>query len=128
MILPVGIALSAETDFDRLLEQILIEAKIAANTDAGTLYLRNDDKLEFAIVLTDSLGVALGGTTGNPITFPPLSLYDADGNPEHEKRCQLCGAHRAVGQGGGCVQRAGFRLFSHEKIRRAERLPDHARC
>jgi sigma-B regulation protein RsbU (phosphoserine phosphatase) len=81
VILPVGIALSAETDFDRLLEQILIEAKIAANTDAGTLYLRNDDKLEFAIVLTDSLGVALGGTTGNKITFPPLPLYDADGNP-----------------------------------------------
>ncbi len=81
VIFPVGIALSAVTDFDRLLEQILIEAKIAANTDAGTLYLRNNDKLEFAIVLTDSLGVALGGTTGNPIKFPPLSLYDADGNP-----------------------------------------------
>ena len=70
VILPVGIALSAESDFDRLLEQILIEAKIAANTDAGTLYLRNDDKLEFAIVLTDSLGVALGGTTGNPSVQP----------------------------------------------------------
>jgi sigma-B regulation protein RsbU (phosphoserine phosphatase) len=81
VILPVGIALSAETDFDRLLEQILIEAKIAANTDAGTLYLRNEDKLEWAIVLTDSLGVALGGTTGNKITFPPLPLYDADGKP-----------------------------------------------
>jgi sigma-B regulation protein RsbU (phosphoserine phosphatase) len=81
VILPVGIALSAETDFDRLLEQILIEAKIAANTDAGTLYLRDDDKLEWAIVLTDSLGVALGGTTGNKITFPPLPLYGADGNP-----------------------------------------------
>ena len=81
VILPVGIALSAETDFDRLLEQILIEAKIAANTDAGTLYLRDDDKLEWAIVLTDSLGVALGGTTGNKITFPPLPLYGPDGGP-----------------------------------------------
>jgi sigma-B regulation protein RsbU (phosphoserine phosphatase) len=82
VILPVGIALSAETDFDRLLEQILIEAKIVANADAGTLYLRtDDDKLQFAIVLTDSLGVALGGTTGNPITFPPLPLYGPDGEP-----------------------------------------------
>ena len=80
VILPVGIALSAETDFDRLLEQILIEAKAVANTDAGTLYLRNGDSLDFAIVLTDSLGVALGGTTGNLITFRPLPLY-VDGEP-----------------------------------------------
>lgn len=82
VILPVGIALSAETDFDRLLEEILIEAKIVGNADAGTLYLRNDkDELEFAIVLTDSLGIALGGTTGAPILFPPLPLYNADGQP-----------------------------------------------
>ncbi len=80
VILPVGIALSAETDFDRLLEQILIEAKAVANADAGTLYLSNGDVLDFAIVLTDSLGVALGGTTGNPITFRPLPLY-VDGEP-----------------------------------------------
>lgn len=82
VILPVGIALSAETDFDRLLEEILIEAKIVGNADAGTLYLRNEkDELEFAIVLTDSLGIALGGTTGAPILFPPLPLYNADGQP-----------------------------------------------
>ncbi len=80
VILPVGIALSAETDFDRLLERILIEAKTVANADAGTLYLRtDDDKLKFAIMLTDSLGVALGGTTGKEIPFPPLPMYLADG-------------------------------------------------
>lgn len=82
VILPVGIALSAETDFDRLLERILLEAKSTANTDAGTLYLRTDDnRLEFAIVRTDSLNIALGGTTGNPITFPYLRLYQEDGQP-----------------------------------------------
>jgi phosphoserine phosphatase RsbU/P len=82
VILPVGIALSAETDFDRLLERILIEAKTVANADAGTLYLRTDeDKLKFAIMLTDSLGVALGGTTGKEIPFPPLPMYLPDGKP-----------------------------------------------
>ena len=82
VILPVGIALSAETDFDRLLERILIEAKTVANADAGTLYLRtDDDKLKFAIMLTDSLGVALGGTTGKDVPFPPLPMYLADGKP-----------------------------------------------
>ncbi len=82
VILPVGIALSAETDFDRLLERILLEAKSTANTDAGALYLRTDDnRLEFAIVRTDSLNIALGGTTGNPITFPFLNMYLEDGQP-----------------------------------------------
>jgi sigma-B regulation protein RsbU (phosphoserine phosphatase) len=82
VILPVGIALSEETDFDRLVERILLEAKKVANADAGTLYLHtDDDKLKFAIMLTDSLGVALGGSTGKPITFKPLPLYMENGEP-----------------------------------------------
>jgi sigma-B regulation protein RsbU (phosphoserine phosphatase) len=82
VILPVGIALSEETDFDRLLERILLEAKKVANADAGTLYLHTlDDKLQWAIVLTDSLGVALGGSTGKAITFKPLPLYMENGEP-----------------------------------------------
>ncbi len=84
VVLPTSLALTAETDFNRLLEHILIEAKRTCHADAATLYLRDGDHLKFSIVLTDSLGVALGGTTGRPVTFPPLPLYDADtGEPNY---------------------------------------------
>ncbi|HEX3596722.1 MAG TPA: HD domain-containing phosphohydrolase [Polyangiaceae bacterium] len=73
----VGIALSAERNKDRLLEMILVEAKTLCNADGGTLYLStDDDHLKFAIMRTDSLGIALGGTTGAPIAFPPIPMTD----------------------------------------------------
>lgn len=72
----VGIALSAEANRERLMEIILLEAKALCNADGGTLYVRNEDRLEFAIMRTESLGIALGGTTGKPIAHPPLVLRD----------------------------------------------------
>jgi sigma-B regulation protein RsbU (phosphoserine phosphatase) len=84
VILPMGIALSTETDFDRLLERILLEAKSVCKADAGTLYMRTgDNKLRFAIVRTESLGIALGGTSGNPVNFPTIPLYLESGDPNH---------------------------------------------
>ena len=78
-IIPLGIALSAEKNFDRLLERILLEAKSICNADAGTLYLRtNDNHLKFAIMRTESLRIALGGTTGKDVPFPPLNMYDPE--------------------------------------------------
>ena len=81
----VGILLSAERNRDRLVEKILVEAKHLCQADGGTLYLRtDDDHLGFAMRRTDSLGIALGGTTGKPIPFPRLPLYDKQGNPNHK--------------------------------------------
>jgi HD-GYP domain-containing protein (c-di-GMP phosphodiesterase class II) len=82
----VGIALSSERNKDRLLEMILLEAKSLCNADGGTLYLRtDDDHLKFVIMRTDSLGIALGGTTGVPIAFPPIPLIDVlTGKPNHK--------------------------------------------
>ena len=83
-LIDLGIALSAERNHDRLLEQILLGAKELTNADGGTLYLRTDDnKLAFEILRNDTLKTAMGGTTGKPITFPPLSLYREDGTPNH---------------------------------------------
>ncbi|MBM3581424.1 MAG: GAF domain-containing protein, partial [Alphaproteobacteria bacterium] len=84
-LIDIGIALSAERDFNRLMEMILLEAKAIANADGGTLYIRtDDDKLKFEIMRTDSLNIALGGTTGKPITFPPLNMHDPQtGAPNH---------------------------------------------
>ena len=79
LLLRVGVALSAETDTNRLLETILLEAKDLTRADGGTLYLRQDeDSLHFAIMRTDSLGIAIGGTTGLPATLPPIPLRDPD--------------------------------------------------
>lgn len=79
VILPLGIALSAEKEFDRLLEQIVIQARTICRADAGTLYLLTNGFLRFAIVRTESLGLAYGGSTGRPVPFPPLPLYDVRG-------------------------------------------------
>jgi HD-GYP domain-containing protein (c-di-GMP phosphodiesterase class II) len=85
LLLRVGVALSAETDTNRLLETILLEAKELTRADGGTLYIRQDeDSLHFAIMRTDSLGIAIGGTTGRPATLPPIPLRDPEtGAPNH---------------------------------------------
>ncbi len=85
VIIPIGIALSAEKDPDLLIEKILVEAKAVCNADAGTLYLRTDDDcLKFEIMHTDSLKIRMGGSTGPEITIPPLHLHDPEsGAPNH---------------------------------------------
>ncbi len=78
------VALSAERNFDRLSEVILKNAKELANADGGSLYLVNEtrDALDFSIVLTDSLGIAQGGTSGTPIAMNSVPLYN-DGRENH---------------------------------------------
>lgn len=76
----IGVALAKEHDRNRLVETILLEAKRLCNADGGTLYLVAGDCLDFAMIHNDSLGVARGGTTGNPIELPPIPLY-RDGQP-----------------------------------------------
>ena len=77
----IGVALSSERDINRLLETILIASKRITNADAGTLYLMEKEALKFEIMRTDSLGIAMGGTTGKPIPFPPIQLHDENGKP-----------------------------------------------
>ena len=78
----VGAALSQERDINALLEKILRAAKEISNADGGTLYrLIDGEKLQFEIVLNDSLGIALGGTTGNVISFYPIKLHDDENRP-----------------------------------------------
>jgi sigma-B regulation protein RsbU (phosphoserine phosphatase) len=85
IVVTMGITLSTEADFEKLLERILTESKRVCNADAGTLYLRTEENaLRFAIVITDSLGIRLGGSSGNPVTFPTLPLYDeTTGEPNY---------------------------------------------
>ncbi len=81
-LIKIGIALSAEKDLDSLLQHILLEAKSMANADAGTMYLHTGkDALKFSIVLNDTLSIAQGGNTGEPIDLPDIPLLQEDGSP-----------------------------------------------
>ena len=79
----IGAALSKERDIERLLENILIAAKTITHADGGTLYRVTNDRqaLRFEILRTDSLRIAMGGSSGNPINFPNLPLFDGQGKP-----------------------------------------------
>jgi GAF domain-containing protein len=78
-VIPIGLALSAEKDFNRLLETLVVEAQSVTHADAGTLYLLEDGVLKFVILRNISLDLAMGGTSGNPISFYPVKLYNDDG-------------------------------------------------
>lgn len=78
-VIPIGVALSAEKDFNRLLESLVAEAQSVTNADAGTLYLLEDNALRFVILRNASLRIEMGGTSGNEITFNPVPLYNKDG-------------------------------------------------
>ncbi len=81
----IGLALSAEQDRNRLLEMIVELARSLTNADAGTLYIVDPTgmKLEFVVLQNDTMGVRLGGTSGNPVTLPPVHLYREEGEPNH---------------------------------------------
>lgn len=92
----IGASLSKERDLSRLLEKILVAAKAITQADGGTLYLMSEDKcrLHFEIVRTDTLGIAFGGSSGEPISskFPDLPLYRDDGSPNNS----MVAAHAAI--------------------------------
>ncbi len=84
----IGASLSAERDINRLLETILLAAKAITGADGGTLYLLTEEdgtkRLKFEIMRTQSLNIAMGGTTGTPIPFYPIHLYSKDGKPNNQ--------------------------------------------
>jgi HAMP domain-containing protein len=77
VVIPLGLQLSAEKDFSRMLETIVIQAQTFCRANCGVLYLRNDAGHLQPIVLRDgAAGLALGGTTGEPVPYEPLPLDD----------------------------------------------------
>ena len=80
----IGVSLSKEKDITRLLEKILVAAKTITNADGGTLYRINDEgNCQFEIMRTDSLNIAMGGTTGVPVPFYPIHLIGREGLPNN---------------------------------------------
>lgn len=103
----VGIALSQEKDINSLLQNILTAAQNLTNADGGTLYLIDEGKLKFEIVLNESLNIRMGGTTGNPVPFYPIPLRHPDGTENngmvaayvalHHKTVNIADAYTAEG-------------------------------
>lgn len=83
IVIPIGVQLSTETNYGRLLEKMLVEAKSFCKADAGTLYLIKEGRLDIAVVRNDTLRLAMGGTTANEITLPALELFNENGEPNH---------------------------------------------
>ena len=90
-LIDIGYSLTSETNFEVLLEKILLGAKQLSNADGGTLYLVSEDEnhLEFTVVQTDSLKIKMGGTAGK-ITWPNLKLFDEKGDENYEQVAALC--------------------------------------
>lgn len=81
----IGIALSSEQDTPRLLEMILVGAKLITRADGGTLYTVSNNRLNFEIVRTTSLNIMMGGTSERQVQFPPIMLHHRDGRPNNER-------------------------------------------
>lgn len=91
------VTLSGEPNTGRLLERILSEAQAIGHADGGTLYLLRDnddggERLEFALVRNDSLGIDQGGSSDQPVTLDPVPLTDETGKPNHHH----VAAHAAI--------------------------------
>jgi len=106
VVIPMGVALSAEKNFNRLLETVVVESQKLTNADGGTLYLLEEEQLRFVILRNTSLKINMGGS-GEPIAFDPVALVHADGSPNHanvashvaltRKRINIANAYQADG-------------------------------
>ncbi len=81
IVIPIGVQLSTEKNFGRLLENMLTEAQKFCKADAGMLYLVREKQLELAVMHYDTLHLAMGGTSPVDITLPGLYLYNDQGKP-----------------------------------------------
>ena len=76
----IGVALSAERDLTVLLERILYEARRFTHADAGTLFLVEDDHLNFEIAQNDTLhSFMVGRSGGNHVPPVPINKGSVSG-------------------------------------------------
>jgi GAF domain-containing protein len=85
VVIPIGVELTTEKDFNHLLEKMLLEAKSFSHADAGVLYLHEKQTLKPEIIRNDTLAIALGGTSGQKIKVAPLPLSGRKAPAEAQK-------------------------------------------
>jgi len=99
MIAKLGVMTSSGDELDGVMELILKSAKELSNADGGTLYIMSEDgtRLQFSIMLNDSLDIYDGGLSPRPITLPPLMLNDANtGEPNYKNIATYCALKKEV--------------------------------
>jgi len=90
----IGIALSVEQDVAALTEHIVLGAKDLTGADGGTLYLIDQQQnLQFEIVRNDSLGLTVGGTSGEKALFNAIPLYLDKHQPNNAMVVAYCVHH-----------------------------------
>ncbi|MDY6994450.1 MAG: HAMP domain-containing protein, partial [Pseudomonadota bacterium] len=70
----VGTALTSENNLDKLLELCVSEARSLSNADAGTLYILENNQLNFEIVQNKTMRLFKGGTSTDSVDIPPISM------------------------------------------------------
>ncbi len=79
VILPLGAALSAEANFDRLIARVVAEAQTICNADTGVLYLADDaSRLHYSYVHVHSLDFTYSDPPGGLDMFAPIRLHDPE--------------------------------------------------
>lgn len=76
-LLEIGISLSSCPDSNKVLREILDTAMDLTECDAGTLYILENNALNFYIMVTKSMGVDRGGN-GTKIDLPPVPLSNVN--------------------------------------------------
>ncbi len=80
----IAMALSMESDIDKLLEMIVDEARSISNADGGTLYTVDEERtcLRFKILQNETMNTRMGGAGGSDIDLPDVPLF-IDGKPNY---------------------------------------------
>lgn len=80
-IMDINLELANELDKDKLFEMILMLTRELTHCDAGTLYIKSNDKkyLDFKVVQNKPLDIYMGGEK-DKITWNSLPLYLEDGS------------------------------------------------
>ena len=74
----IGRALSGEHDLNTLLEKICDEVRKFTYADACTLYIAKENQLHIRIFQNKSMGIRMGGKTGETINLPPVDLIESN--------------------------------------------------
>ena len=74
----IGRALSGEHDLNTLLEKICDEVRKFTYADACTLYIAKENQLHIRIFQNHTMGIRMGGKTGEEINMPPVNLVESN--------------------------------------------------
>lgn len=96
-IMDINLELANELDKDKLFEMILTLTRELTHSEAGTLYIKSEDKkfLDFKVVQNKPLDIYMGGTKSE-ITWNSLPLYLEDGSLNKSMIAAVCALDKKI--------------------------------